>query len=495
MFRDARLCGLVSLAKQAALVLKVSQTAWSDSLMDKPRRIHFLGICGTAMGAVAAAIRDLGYIVTGSDDNVYPPMSSFLQSAGIEVSEGFVAENTPEEVDLVVVGNAICRGNPELESILNKKKFYRSLPETLKEFFLRGRTNIVITGTHGKTTTTALVAWLFRQAGLDPSFLIGGIAKDLGQGAAFTESKYFVIEGDEYDTAFFDKRSKFLHYLPETVVINNIEFDHADIFSDLEEIKLSFRRLVNIVPSEGLIFVNADDPHCLDVAANSRAQVLTVGFKENCTHRISKAYYTSSGSVFVLKGNTFEIPLIGEFNVRNAAMAVSVALAYGLSLDRVRNALAIFTGVSRRQELRGEASGIKIIDDFGHHPTAIRETLFALRHRYPGHKIWAIFEPRSNTTRRATFQTALPQALQCADSVILAGVVRSDQLPLQDRLDPERVVQAIRESGIPAFYEPHVDDILQRVKPLVKPGDIVVVFSNGGFEGIHRRLLTELAPT
>jgi UDP-N-acetylmuramate: L-alanyl-gamma-D-glutamyl-meso-diaminopimelate ligase len=462
--------------------------------MQKPvRRIHFLGICGTAMGAVAAAVRDLGYIVTGSDDNVYPPMSSFLQSKGIEISQGFLPENTPTEADLVVIGNAICRGNPELESILDRKIFYRSLPETLKEFFLRGKRNIVVTGTHGKTTTTSLVTWLFREGGLDPGFLIGGIAKDLGRGAAFTNSSYFVIEGDEYDTAFFDKRSKFLHYLPEAVVINNIEFDHADVFSDLEEIKLSFRRLVNIVPSKGFIFVNADDPNCLDVVSNSLAQVFSVGFEESCTHRIAEVDYTSSGSEFVLDGNPFEIALIGEFNVRNAAMAVSVALAYGLPLKSIRNALASFTGVARRQELRGEVNGIKVIDDFGHHPTAIRETLCALRYRYPGHKIWAIFEPRSNTTRRAIFQSALPQALKCADCVILAGVARLDQLPPQDRLDPQRVVRTIQESGIPAFYEPQVDDILHRVKRLVKPGDVIVVFSNGGFEGIHHRLLTELA--
>jgi UDP-N-acetylmuramate: L-alanyl-gamma-D-glutamyl-meso-diaminopimelate ligase len=462
--------------------------------MEKPvRRIHFLGICGTAMGAVAAAVRDLGYIVTGSDDNVYPPMSTFLQSKGIEISRGFLPENTPAEADLVVVGNAIFRGNPELESILNRKILYRSLPETLKEFFLRGRTNIVVTGTHGKTTTTSLVTWLFREAGLDPSFLIGGIAKDLGQGAAFTDSNFFVIEGDEYDTAFFDKRSKFLHYLPETVIINNIEFDHADIFSDLEEIKLSFSRLVNVVPSEGFIFANGDDRNCQDVIANSRAPVFSVGFDKSCTHRITEVCYTNLGSEFVLGANRFEISLIGEFNVRNAAMAVSVALAYGLPLQEIRSALVSFNGVARRQELRGEVNGIKVIDDFGHHPTAIRETLFALRHRYPGHKIWAIFEPRSNTTRRAIFQSALPQALKLADSVILAGVARLDQLPPHDRLDPQRVVQSIQESGIPAFYEPQVDDILHRVKPLAKPGDIIVVFSNGGFEGIHHRLLTELA--
>ena len=445
------------------------------------------------MGAVAAAFRELDFVVTGSDDNAYPPMSTFLEGKGIKISNGFTPENIPAEVDLVIVGNALCRGNPELEAVLDQRLPYRSLPETLKEFFLQDKTNIVITGTHGKTTTTSLIAWIFREAGCDPGFLIGGIARDLAQGAAFTNSNYFIIEGDEYDTAFFDKRSKFLHYLPETVVINNIEFDHADIFADLEEIKLSFRRLVNIVPGRGYIFINADDPNCAEVVTKSLSQVFTVGFREEVTHQITEVHYDSAGAEFVLRDHSFRLPLIGEFNVRNAAMAVSVALAYRLPIEVIQNALARFAGVARRQELRGEVKGIKVIDDFAHHPTAIRETLFALRHRYPGHKIWAIFEPRSNTTRRAIFQTALPEALKLADGVILARVARVDQLPSDDRLDPERVVQTIRACGVPAFYEPYVEDILHRVKPLARPGDVIVVFSNGGFEGIHQRLLTELA--
>jgi len=462
--------------------------------MQKPvHRIHFLGICGTAMGAVAAAFRELGFIVTGSDANIYPPMSTFLEEKGIKISSGFRPENIPSEVDLVIVGNALYRGNPELEAVLNRRLPYRSLPETLKDFFLQGRTNIVVTGTHGKTTTTALITWIFREAGCDPGFLIGGIARDLAQGAALGGSNYFILEGDEYDTAFFDKRSKFLHYLPETVVINNIEFDHADIFPNLDEIKLSFRRLVNIVPGRGYIFINADDPNCAEVVTKSLSQVFTVGLKEDATHRITSIRYRSGGSEFVLRDHHFQSPLIGEFNVRNAAMAVSVALAYRLPIEGIQSALVRFAGVARRQELRGEVNGIKVIDDFGHHPTAIRETLVALRHRYPGHKIWAIFEPRSNTTRRAIFQTALPEALRLADGVILARVARPDQLPMDDRLDPERVVKTIQACGIPAFYEPYVEDILNQVKPLARPGDIIVVFSNGGFEGIHQRLLTELA--
>ena len=445
------------------------------------------------MGSVAAAFRELGFAVTGSDDNAYPPMSTFLEGKGIKVCSGFTPGNIPAEVDLVVVGNALCRGNPELEAVLDRKLPYRSLPETLRDYFLQGKTNIVVTGTHGKTTTTSLITCIFCQAACAPGFLIGGIARDLARGATFGNSNYFILEGDEYDTAFFDKRSKFLHYLPETVVINNIEFDHADIFADLDEIKLSFRRLVNIVPGRGSIFINADDRNCAEVVTKSLSSVFTVGFREGATHRITGVRYNSTGAEFVLGEQSFKLPLIGEFNVRNAAMAVSVALAYRLPIEVIQDALARFAGVARRQELRGEVNGIKVIDDFAHHPTAIRETLFALRHRYPGHRIWAIFEPRSNTTRRAIFQTALPEALKLADGVILARVARVDQLPREDRLDPERVIQTIQAWGIPAFYEPEVEDILHRVKPLARPGDVIVVFSNGGFEGIHQRLLTELA--
>src|SRR6201987_492062 len=267
--------------------------------MLKPvRRIHFIGICGTAMGAVAAAIRDLGDIVSGSDENVYPPMSTFLAAKEIPIATGFRPQNIPADVDLVVIGNAISRGNPELEAVLDRNLLYRSLPETLKEFFLQGKQNVVVTGTHGKTTTTSLITWIFRAAGLEPGFLIGGIAKDLGQGAAFHDSPYFLIEGDEYDTAFFDKRSKFLHYLPQTLVINNIEFDHADIFHDLEEILVSFRRLVNVVPRSGRIFINGDDPRCLAVTDHAFAPVMTVGLSENAHCRLEEIEYHQSGSRF-----------------------------------------------------------------------------------------------------------------------------------------------------------------------------------------------------
>ena len=445
------------------------------------------------MGAVAAAIRDLGFLVTGSDDNVYPPMSTFLAQKQIPIRTGFRRENVPDDVDLVVVGNAISRGNPELEAVLDRKLLYRSLSETLKEFFLQGKHNVVVTGTHGKTTTTSLITWIFRDAGLDPSFLIGGIAKDLGQGAAFPDSHHFIIEGDEYDTAFFDKRSKFLHYLPETLVINNIEFDHADIFENLAEILVSFGRLVNLVPRSGRVFINADDPHCAEVTKHAFAPVFTVGFSESATHRIENAHYHEQGSIFCLDSETFSVPLVGQFNVRNSAMAICVAQAYGIATPVIKTALSKFSGVARRQEVRGESNGIKVIDDFGHHPTAIKETLLALRYRYPKSRLWAIFEPRSNTTRRAVFQTELPAALSLADGVLIAPVARLDQLPAHDRLDPFKLVQAIQESGKLAFYEATIDDIVHRIKPLAHSGDAVVVFSNGGFGGIHDKLLKELS--
>jgi UDP-N-acetylmuramate: L-alanyl-gamma-D-glutamyl-meso-diaminopimelate ligase len=456
------------------------------------RHIHFLGICGTAMGAVAAAMRAQGFTVTGSDERVYPPMSTFLEEQGITLTEGYKAENLPAAADLIVVGNAISRGNPELEAVLNRKLYYLSLPETLKQFFLRGKHNLVVTGTHGKTTTTSMLAWILQHAGLAPAFMIGGIARNLGKGASLHESRYVVLEGDEYDTAFFDKRSKFHHYLPELVVVNNLEFDHADIFKDLDEIKLSFRRLLNIVPSEGMVLINGDDENCIDVARECRAQLVEVGFSPNAARQIRDLQYGESGSSFTLLDTRFELAMSGEFNVRNAAMAISAAHFYGVSLDEIQKAVAAFSGIKRRQEVRGEVRGITVIDDFGHHPTAIAQTLRGMRHQYPGRRLWALFEPRSNTTRRAVFQQSLPEALGEADAVILAQVARLEQLPEQDRLNPQKVVDDIAARGKQAFHEPGVDEIIARLRPLAQERDVVVIFSNGGFDGIHKRLLAEL---
>jgi UDP-N-acetylmuramate: L-alanyl-gamma-D-glutamyl-meso-diaminopimelate ligase len=457
-----------------------------------PRSFHFLGICGTAMGSVAAALRERDFKVTGSDENVYPPMSIFLQAKGIALKEGYRAENIPADVDVVVIGNAIKRGNPEVEAVLSRKILYLSLPEVLRNYFLRGRHNLVVTGTHGKTTTTALLAWIMEKAGRKPGYLIGGLPRNFGQGARLNDSKYFVIEGDEYDTAFFDKRSKFVHYLPELVIVNNIEFDHADIFNNLDEIKLSFRRLLNIIPQNGMVVLNGDDANSVDVAKDCLAQMIEVGFSKNCAQRIRDVVYSPGRSRFKLGEETFEIPLIGEFNIRNAAMAATAARFYDVPKTKIDHAFKSFSGIARRQEVRGEARGVKVIDDFGHHPTAIAHTLRALRHRYPGHRIWAVFEPRSNTTRRAVFQQRLSDALKAADGVFISQVAKLEQIPENDRLNPGAVVNAIAESGRPSFYEENADAIVNRIVPMLRPQDIVAVFSNGGFDRIHEKLLEKL---
>jgi UDP-N-acetylmuramate: L-alanyl-gamma-D-glutamyl-meso-diaminopimelate ligase len=457
-----------------------------------PRSFHFLGICGTAMGSVAAALRERDFKVTGSDENVYPPMSIFLHAKGIALKEGYRAENIPADADVVVIGNAIKRGNPEVEAVLSRKILYLSLPEVLRNYFLRGRHNLVVTGTHGKTTTTALLAWIMEKAGRKPGYLIGGLPKNFGQGARLNDSKYFVIEGDEYDTAFFDKRSKFVHYLPELVIVNNIEFDHADIFNNLDEIKLSFRRLLNIIPQNGMVVLNGDDANSVDVAKDCLAQMIEVGFSKNCAQRVRDVVYSSGGSRFKLGEEIFEIPLIGEFNIRNAAMAATAARFYDVPKTKIDHAFKSFSGIARRQEVRGEARGVKVIDDFGHHPTAIAHTLQALRHRYPGHRIWAVFEPRSNTTRRAVFQQRLSDALKAADGVFISQVAKLEQIPENERLNPEAVVNAIAESGRPSFYEENADAIVNRIVPMLRPQDIVAVFSNGGFDRIHEKLLEKL---
>ena len=444
------------------------------------------------MASVAAALQERGFKVTGSDENVYPPMSSFLQKKGIPVKEGYRAENIPADADVVVIGNAMKRGNPEVETVLSRKLFYLSLPEVLKNHFLRGRHNLVVTGTHGKTTTTALLGWIMEKAGCNPAYLIAGMPKNFGQGARLNDSKYFVIEGDEYDTAFFDKRSKFIHYLPELLIVNNIEFDHADIFKNLDEIKLSFRRLLNIVPQNGMVLLNGDDPNCVEVARDCLAQMIEVGFSKNCAQRIRDVAYSPESSRFKLGEETFEIPLVGEFNVRNAAMAAMAARFYDVPKKKIDSAFKSFAGIARRQELRGEARGVKIIDDFGHHPTAVAQTLQALRHRYRGHRLWAVFEPRSNTTRRAVFQQQLPEALKFADGVFISQVARLEQIPENERLKPERVVAAIAKAGRPAFYEQNADTIVNRIVPMLRPNDVVVVFSNGGFDNIHEKLLMRL---
>ncbi|MDF1658275.1 MAG: UDP-N-acetylmuramate:L-alanyl-gamma-D-glutamyl-meso-diaminopimelate ligase [Verrucomicrobiales bacterium] len=465
----------------------------SDS-SEKAKHLYFMGICGTAMGSVAAAFRDAGYRVSGSDAQVYDPMKSFLESRGIEILNGYKAENLSDDVDLFVIGNAQSRGNPEVEEVMRRKLHYISLPELLRDQVLRGKRNFVVSGTHGKTTTSSLLAWLFESAGRNPGFVIGGLPGNLGQGARFNDSEINVLEGDEYDSAFFDKRSKFINYLPEVAIVNNIEFDHADIFDDLDAIKRSFGHMVRLVPENGLVLLNGDDQNCLDVfASQGHSPMKRVGFSEACEARITGVDYQSDSTRFEIEGESYAVPMNGEFNVRNSAMAITAARFGGLSPDEIREALLTFSGIKRRQEVRGVTGrNITIIDDFGHHPTAIREAITGLRRKYEGSRMWAVFEPRSNTTRRNIFQEALPEALGQADAVCIAAVARADQLDESERLDTDLMMETLRRDGKPAYYEPDVDAIVSRLTAEAKDDDVIIVFSNGGFGGIHEKLLKVL---
>ncbi len=456
------------------------------------KQIHFVGICGTAMGSVASALKTQGHEVTGSDENVYPPMSTFLEEQGIEITRGYSEENLPKDADLIVIGNAISRGNPEAEAALDNKLLYQSLPETMKHFVLRGRRNLVVTGTHGKTTTTSILAWLLEYAKKKPSYMIGGIARNFGRGASFNDSEFTVLEGDEYDTAFFDKRSKFLHYLPEAVIINNIEFDHADIYDNLDQIKLSFQRLLNIVPRKGLALVNGDDKNCLDVAKKAPIPSTKIGFDPSNDIVINEVEYSGNSSRFNLNETTYEVPMSGEFNVRNAAMAVTVAKFSGIPVPLIQEGLKAFLGIARRQEVRGIVNDITVIDDFAHHPTALAQAITALKKQYQGSKLWAVFEPRSNTTRRAIFQNDLVRGLMDADEVLVSSIENSKGLSEDEMLNVSLLTKEIAYQGSHARECQNVAEIVDIISKEAQPGDVIGIFSNGGFDGIHEKLLEKL---
>lgn len=460
------------------------------------------------MGAVASAMARKGYVVTGTDANVYPPMSTFLESEGINIFQGYKPENIPADADLIVIGNAMSRGNAEVEAVLERHLRYKSLPETMKEYFLWGRRNFVVTGTHGKTTTTSMLTWLMEDNALNPSFMIGGIARNLGCGGRFTDSDFCVLEGDEYDTSFFDKRSKFLHYLPEVVIINNIEMDHADIYANVEEIKLSFKRLLRVVPRSGIVFMNADCPNCRDVRACAAAELrmvrtVSVGMGEDADIRIGNIEYRTDGSSFTLTGKwddehgmenvQLHVPMVGDFNIRNAAMAACAALFAGLTEEQVRDSLLRFEGVARRQEVRGCVNGVTVVDDFAHHPTAIRLAIAGLRQRYPKSRLWVLFEPRSNTTIRNLFQNELAASLSLADFAVVSKVENHKSLKADEQLNEEQLCNDIKASGTDCYMGKNADDIVANVVTRVHPGDVLLVMSNGGFGGIHNKLLSALA--
>lgn len=459
-------------------------------------RIHLIGICGTAMATLAALLKKRGHDVRGSDQNMYPPMSDFLAAQGITTFNGYKPEHITGDIDRVVVGNAISRGNPELEEVLDRKIRYCSLPEAVRDHFLWGSRSVVIAGTHGKTTTTALTGWVLTHGGTDPSVFIGGIAENFEGSYRIGGGREFVIEGDEYDSAFFDKTAKFLKYLPDVAVVNNIEFDHADIYPNLEAIRVAFRRLVNLVPRRGLLLLGADDAEAMALQKFAKSPVQTFGLAAGATWQAHDLRVAAGVTTFSVRQEgapvgTFQVPLLGAHNVRNALAAIAVGASSGLSPDTMAGALRAFRGVRRRMQLRGSARGVEIYDDFAHHPTAIAETLGGVRAAYPDRRIWAIFEPRSATSCRKVFQEDFVRAFRQADIIVLPAVFRST-LPEGERLSAEQVVSDLRATGKDARYIPDVEQIVATVARDAAPGDLVIAMSNGGFENIHQRLLAAL---
>ena len=462
-------------------------------------RIHLIGVCGTAMATLAAMLKSKGFDVRGSDQNVYPPMSDFLEQQGITLLQGYRPEHISSDLDLVIVGNAISRGNPELEEVLDRKIRYCSLPEAVRDHFLWASRAVVVTGTHGKTTTTALAAWLLTDGGADPSVLIGGIAENFDGSFRIGGGREFVIEGDEYDSAFFDKTAKFLKYLPDIAVVGNIEFDHADIYPDLDAIRLTFRRFVNLIPRRGLLLLGADNSDAMALKAKAHCRVETFGFADGADWQAHDVQVAAESTMFSVRrkgvpDGSFEVPLLGAYNVRNALAAIAVGAAVGLSTDTMAASLRRFRGVRRRMQHRGTVRGVTVYDDFAHHPTAIAETLAGVRSANPGRRIWAIFEPRSATSCRKVFQSDFARALAKADRVVLPAVFRSS-LPEDERLSAEQLVTELQAGGVDARYIPSTDDIVSTVAAEARSGDLVVVMSNGGFDDIHRKLLVSLEQT
>lgn len=459
-------------------------------------RVHVLGACGTAMATFAAMLAERGHRVRGSDQDVYPPMSDLLAEKGIELLSPYAEANLEPRPDLVVVGNAIPRGNVEMEAVLDRGIPFRSFPEVLRDSFLEGRHPVVIAGTHGKTTTTAMTAVALAAAGLDPSALVGGYVQDF-RGSYRLGDGPFVLEGDEYDTAWFDKTPKFLKYFPRTLVVNNLEFDHADIYESLEEIELQFRRLVKLVPRTGVVLVGDDGEVARRCCADAWAPVEAFGMAADSRWRAVDVEDGPDGASFTVLRSGEElgragISLSGHHNVRNALAALAVAVGRGAPFAAAAAGLRAMEGVKRRLELRGEQAGVRVYDDFAHHPTAVRETLAAARARHPGARVWALFEPRSWTSRRRVHEQELGEALARGDAVVVAPVYQPERLAEALRLRPGAVAEELRARGREAWAVRDVDEIVELVGGRARPGDVVVVMSNGAFGGVHERLLERL---
>ncbi|HKI12880.1 MAG TPA: UDP-N-acetylmuramate:L-alanyl-gamma-D-glutamyl-meso-diaminopimelate ligase [Candidatus Acidoferrum sp.] len=469
--------------------------------MPKAKHIHMIGIGGSAMAPLAGMLRERGYRVTGSDAGVYPPSSTLLESLGIPFSRKFDAANLTPAPDLVVVGNALSRGNVEIEEMLDRKLKYHSLPEILEEEFLPGKHSIVVSGTHGKTTTTAMLAWIFQVAGKKPNFLVGGIAENFGKSYGLGGGEEFILEGDEYDSAYWDKAAKFFHYHPDDLIITSLEYDHADIYDDFEAYQLAFRRLVNLVPRRGRIVVwgDADAGEALHRATEKAfCPVITYGLESSNDWSATDVQSDGDGMKFRVKYKgeaygEFRLAATGHHNVLNALAALVVAQGRGIRHEALQQALHAFRSVRRRMDVVGEVNGIVVVDDFAHHPTAVRATIEAARLRWPQRRLWAILEPRSNSMRRRVFQDALPLALALGDRVLLGSVHRAGQLSDELRLDPETVTDAVRKLGKEAQVLPGADAIADFLAAEARTGDLLLVMSNGSFDGLCEKLLKKLA--
>ncbi len=461
------------------------------------KHIHLSGICGTAMASLAGLLMFRGHRITGSDKAAYPPMSDLLSELGISVMQPYDEKNLAPKPDLVVIGNALSRGNAEVECILDQRIPFTSMAALLRQEFLTGRESLVVAGTHGKTTTTSMLAWIYQVAGLEPSFLIGGVAENFGTSFQLRPSRSFILEGDEYDTAFFDKGPKFLHYFPDALILTHVEFDHADIYNDLEAVKTAFKRLVNLVPRRGIIVAYDGSASVTECVARAFCRVERYGFTPDAQWRMSNLRHEGSQSRWDVhydgkEWGELQLGMAGEHNALNATAAAALAFSQGISVAAIQSALASFKSVKRRLEVRAEIDGITIIDDFAHHPTAIRETLRALRSAYPSARLWAVLEPRSNTLRRKVLEAEIVDSLRLADRVILAGVYQQERIPENERLHPEEVVRGINAAGTPAELCPDVATIIDRIVPQLLPGDVVAILSNGGFDGIYEKLPARL---
>ena len=464
---------------------------------EKTKSIYLIAICGTGMASLAGLLQKSGYRVTGSDANIYPPMSTLLESAGIDIKSGYQRENITDDIDKVVIGNAVSKDNEEVLAVQEQGIPYISFPEAIQKFYLENRKSLVVAGTHGKTTTTALLSWVLHSAERDPGFMVGGWMKNFDGNHAIPKGEFFVSEGDEYDTAFFDKGPKFLHYSPFASILTGVEFDHADIYRDLDHIKDSFRKFVNIIHPDGFLLTAFSDEHAKDVLAGASCEVETYGFSPSADWVADDYKFENGEGHFTLSHKaatiaTFHLPMIGRHNIENATAVAAMGIKLGLTAQEVQKGFATFKGIKRRQEIVGIKNDVTVIDDFAHHPTAIKLTLEAVREAYPGQRLWAVFEPRSATCRRKIFENRMPQSFTPADRVIIAGLFAPDKIPPEDRLDPKRVVECINENRGDAFFIPEVDALVDKMADECRPKDVFLIMSSGGFSGIHQKLFDRL---